>query len=90
VAAAAGTLVWSLLPDDFPYRGPVGGTGVMAGTLLVAGSVVPLLYGVPEVTVATGIEPGISAIFYFGWLSLPLGAAVGSVHDRALATTHAF
>ncbi|WP_276251516.1 hypothetical protein [Haloarcula rara] len=90
VAAAAGTLVWSLLPDDFPYRGPVGGTGVMAATLLVAGSVVPLLYGVPEVTVATSIEPGISALLYFGWLSLPVGAAVGSVHDRALATTHVF
>lgn len=84
VAAAAGTLVWSLLPDDFPYRGPVGGAGVMAATLLVAGSVVPLLYGVPEVTVATSIEPGISALLYFGWLSLPLGAAVGSVHDRTL------
>ncbi|MBX0286158.1 hypothetical protein [Haloarcula salinisoli] len=90
VAAAAGTLVWSLLPDDFPYRGPVGGTGVMAATLLVAGSVVPLLYGVPEVTVAASVEPGISALLYFGWLSLPLGATVGSVHDRALATTHAF
>jgi len=90
VTAAAGALVWSLLPDDLPYRGPIGGTGVMAATLLVAGSVVPLLYGVPEVTVATSIEPGISAIFYFGWLSLPLGAAVGSVHDRALARTHAF
>lgn len=90
VAAAVGTLAWSLLSDDLPFRGPIGGTGVMAATPLVAGGVVPLLYGVPEVTVAASIERSISAIFYFGWLSLPLGAAVGSVHDRALATTHTF
>ena len=90
VAFATGTLAWSRLPDDLPYRGPIGGTAVMATTSLVGGSGAALLYGVPEVTVAASVEAGFSVLLYFGWLSLPLGAAVGSVHDRALATTHAF
>jgi len=90
VAFAAGALAWSGLPDGLPYRGVIAGTSGMAATSLVGASGFHLLAVLPDVAVTETVGFGVFVLLYLGWLSLPVGAAVGCVHERSLDATHTF
>lgn len=84
VAFAAGTLAWARLPAGLPYRGVIAGTGTMAVTSLVSGCGAVLLLTLPaEPALVEALKFGVYVLLYLGWLTLPVGALIGHVHQRA-------
>jgi hypothetical protein len=94
-AFLAGGLVWRKLPEGTPYYGPVAGVLATALTYVFALAIVAvvvftymLLYpGWPVDPAGAGILAGLVGLVgftYTCWLTLPLGAVSGYVHERAV------
>lgn len=92
----AGALTHVLLPERLRCRGALTGVLAMGGAYVVGALLVGvalwLAGGVksPAGLPGLAVTVGIAAFFLSGWLSLPVGAVVGDVHERSLDTTHTF
>jgi hypothetical protein len=88
-AFAGGAVAWRLLPESVSYRGPVA--GVLATVLTYVGAT--LLFGLsffalnpsrPSAAVVVSLLGGIFGFFLTFWLTLPIGAVSGWIHERAV------
>lgn len=95
-AFAAGGLAWRLVPRDIPYAGPVSGLVATLLTYVCATTLVAVaIFGDMLLSPMTIFEPGtavfVAALFggfgfvYTFWITLPVGALSGYVHERAVA-----
>lgn len=95
-AFVGGVAAERLLPTTTPYRGPVVGLVATLLTYVVATALIPLLMVAstipePNTFITVGNAVGVSLLFgafgfvYTFWVTLPVGAVSGWVHDRAVA-----
>jgi len=94
-AFAGGAVAWRLLPESISYRGPLAGllamvlTYVVATLLIVAPPLVAFLIAsdpsrLARASVESALLIGIVGFLYTFWLTLPIGAVSGWIHERAL------
>jgi hypothetical protein len=93
-AFVGGVVAWRLLPESMSYRGPLAGllatvlTYVVATLLTVATLlVIFLIDSGPEPvrgSVVVGLLYGGFGFVYTFWLTLPIGAVSGWIHERAV------
>ena len=88
-AFIGGAVAWRLLPGSMSYRGPLAGLLAMVLTYVVATLlVVPLLIASsptqPRASVELGLLVGIVGFLTTFWLTLPIGAVSGWIHERAV------
>lgn len=92
-AFIVGAVAWRLLPKSMSYRGPIGGllatvlTYVIATLLVVATLLVIFLTDSgPEPvrgSLVVGLAYGGFGFMYTFWLTLPIGAVSGWIHEQA-------
>jgi hypothetical protein len=89
VAFLGGAVAWRLLPESISYRGPFA--GMLATVLTYAGAtllVVPLLIvtspSQPRASVELGLLVGIVGFLTTFWLTLPIGAISGWIHEHTV------
>jgi hypothetical protein len=95
-AFAAGALAWRLVPQDLRYYGPISGlvatvlTYIGLAALLAAALLGDMLYSLgivvePGAAVLVGALYGVVGFVNTFWITLPVGALSGYVHERAVA-----
>ena len=94
-AFAAGALAWRFVPRDLPYYGPV--SGVVATVLTYVGAAVLVAVAIlgdmlfsptvfePVTAVFVGALFGGFGFVYTFWITLPIGALSGYIHERTVA-----
>lgn len=92
-AFLAGTIVWRTLPEGIPYYGPVAGMLATVLTYTVAMGFIALPMIVfetppsesPHIVIGSFDAAVIGILAFMGtyWLTLPLGAVSGHIHERA-------
>jgi hypothetical protein len=96
-AFIGGAVAWRLLPESMSYRGPLAGLLATVLTYVVATLLVFAFYTVsnlavqPEMSVQDilalgvyGLAVGLFGFVYTFWLTLPIGAVSGWIHERAV------
>ncbi|OYR56471.1 hypothetical protein [Halorubrum halodurans] len=88
-AFAGGVVAWRLLPESISYRGPLASLLATVLTCVFATLlVVPLLIASsptqPRASVELGLLVGIVGFLTTFWLTLPIGAVSGWIHERAV------
>lgn len=94
-APAAGALAWRLVPRDLPYYGPVSGlvatvlTYVGAAVLVAVAILGDMLFSLTVFEPVTAVfvaalYAGFGFVYTF-WITLPVGALSGYIHERAVA-----
>ena len=94
-APAAGALAWRLVPRDLPYYGPV--SGLVATVLTYVGAAVlvavailgdmlfsPTVFEPVTAVFVAALYAGFGFVYTF-WITLPVGALSGYIHERAVA-----
>jgi len=82
-------VAWRLLPESISYRGPL--TGMLATvltyvgmTLLVVSLLVATSPSQPRASAEFGLLVGIVGFLTTFWLTFPIGAVSGWVHERVV------
>lgn len=88
-AFVGGAVAWRLLPESVSYHGPL--TGLLAtvltyvvATLLVVSLFIAVGPSLPEESVELGLLVGGFGFYFTYWLTLPIGAVSGWIHERAI------
>jgi hypothetical protein len=95
-AFVAGALTWRLLPETVPYYGPVSGLVATVLTYVWAAALVTTVVLVDSFLSPTTVFEPVTALFvgvlfggfgflYTFWITLPVGAVIGYVHEWAVA-----
>lgn len=89
IAVLGGAVAWRLLPESMSYRGPLA--GMLATVLTYVGAtllLVPLLVASspaqPLSSVGLGLLVGIVGFILTFWLTLPIGAVSGWIHEQTV------
>ena len=96
-AFLAGVVVWRTLPEGTPYYGPVAGVLATLLTYVVATAIMAVVLfgylafapGAPFEVASAGVLAvviGVVGFVYTFWVTLPLGAVSGYIHERAVGT----
>jgi hypothetical protein len=88
-AFVGGAVAWRLLPESMSYRGPLAGMlatvlTYVGATLLLAPLLVASSPTQPLGSVGLGLLVGIVGFILTFWLTLPIGAVSGWIHERAV------
>lgn len=95
VAFVGGAVAWRLVPESISYRGSLAGllatvlTYVVATLLVVALPLVNFLIAsdpsrLARASVESALLIGIVGFLYTFWLTLPIGAVSGWIHEREI------
>jgi hypothetical protein len=89
VAFAGGAVAWRLLPESQSYRGSLA--GMLATVLTYVGTaLLVVLYffafapSEPMASLGAGLLVGIVGFILTFWLTLPIGAVSGWIHERTV------
>jgi hypothetical protein len=89
-AFVGGTVAWRLVPESMSYRGPLAGlfatllTHVVATLVVVAVLIVTNPFESVLRSGQFGLVVGFFGFLFTFWLTLPIGALSGWIHERAV------